>query len=253
MRSSRLIRALLCLALAGAAGANAQEQADAEGKDYSPFPNPDAGYVTDLAGLLDAEQEERIEQWLWQTEEKTRVEIIVVTIPRLADYPGTPNASIEEFGAALFDRYGIGNPPKNDGILLLVSLGDRKAQIELGAGYGRGRDADAQRIMNGVIVPRFRKGDYAGGITEGVRALMHEFAGVGLRLDRRLIVLIAAVAIVGLIAVSLFRNGKRGWGWVCVGLVIVLALGVFRLLAAVGRHMPQESSGGWSPRGSSGS
>jgi uncharacterized protein len=102
-------------------------------KDYSPFPNPGSGYVTDIANVLTLEEEERIERWLWSTESKTGVEIIVVIIDSIRHYPGTPNSSIEPFAMGLFDAYGIGNMPENNGVLLLVAVRDRKARIELGA------------------------------------------------------------------------------------------------------------------------
>ena len=80
--------------------------------DYRPFPNLDAGYVTDRAGLLTKEQEQQLEGWLLQTEQRSGVEMIVVTIRSLQEYPGTPNQNIEEFARALFDAYRIGNAPK---------------------------------------------------------------------------------------------------------------------------------------------
>jgi uncharacterized protein len=116
--------------------------------------------VTDLADLLTRDQEEQIEQWLWQVERKTGVEMVVVTIDSIRDYPGTPNRSIEQFATAFFDKYGIGNLPKNDGVLLLVARKDRKARIELGAFCGRKRDADSTRMMERTILPRFKEGEY---------------------------------------------------------------------------------------------
>ena len=126
-------------------------------EDYAPYPEPDAGYVTDLAGLLDRDEQEQIEQWLWQVEAKTGVEIAVVTIRSISDFPGSANNSIESFATGLYDKYGIGNLPNNDGVLLLVARQDRKARIELGKGYGRTRDADAVRIMEDRIIPEFKE------------------------------------------------------------------------------------------------
>ncbi|MFW6162583.1 MAG: TPM domain-containing protein [Planctomycetota bacterium] len=180
----------LLIALAGLLGAAAPATDDATkpasqqppakraGQDYSPFPNPDSGYVTDLAGLLSKDEEERIERWLWRIESKTQVEIIVLTLGSIADYPETPNQSIEAFATGLFNAYGIGNKPRNHGVLLLVARKDRKVRIELGAGYSRDRDADAAGIIQEGILPHFREDEYAEGIIEGVRAIMREFAGV---------------------------------------------------------------------------
>jgi len=239
------------VALAEEAGKKDPAPPDAKraGKDYSPYPNPDAGYVTDLAGLLTGDEEERLERWLWQVESRTKVEVIVVTIDSIGDYPGTANGSIEAFARGLFDKYGIGNKPKNDGVLLLVARGDRKARIELGAGYGRARDADSRRIMNKVILPRFKKDEYAEGITDGVKALMLEFAGVRVGTNWKLIITVAAIPVCGLVAFSLFRSGKKGWGWIFVGVIFILVLALIRMVVGIMKHAPRGSSSSWSSGG----
>jgi uncharacterized protein len=237
---------------AAAEKAKAPEKAPAKSvpeKDYAPFPNPDAGYVTDLAGLLTDKQEEQIERWLWRVESKTKVEIIVMTIDSLKDYPEAPNQSVKTFATGLFNAYGIGNKPKNDGVLLLVARKDRELRIELGKGYDAARDRDAKAIIDDVIVPRFKKDDYAGGITEGVRAIMREFARVRMGTNWTLIGMIVAVPVLGVVAYSLFRSGKRGWGWVVVGLIVVLILAIIRTIITVSRHLPKGRSSGWSSGG----
>ena len=195
-----------------------------------PFPKPDAGYVTDLADCLSDNDEKQIEEKLWQVEEQSGIEIAVVTIDSMADFPGTPNATIEAFARGLFNEYGIGNLPDDKGVLLLVSKQDRKARIQLGNGWGNTRDGHAAKIMDGVIVPSFRDGRYADGISEGVDAIALTFARVRFGINWPLIGILAAIPIVGLIAFSLFKSGKRGWGWVCVGLLVVLVLAAVRML-----------------------
>lgn len=220
--------------------------------DYGPFPKPDAGYVTDHGGLLSYHEQERLERLLWQAESRTKVEIIVVTLNALADYPDVKASSIEAFATELFNAYGIGNRPANNGVLLLVAFKDRKARIELGAGYGHQRDADAERIMNKVIVPCFRKEEYSKGITRGVETLIEEFAGMHVLNIRHLFASIIGIIALLLVAVSLFRNGKRGWGWVVVGLLFVAILALLRTIWVVIQHLPRETSGGWSSGGHGG-
>lgn len=220
-----------------------------QGKDYSPYPQPDSGYVTDIAGVLSYEEEERIEQWLFQVEKKTNVEIIVVVLDSIRDYRSTANQSIESFATGLFNKYGIGNMPKNDGVLLLVAVKDRKARIELGAAYGHERDSDSARIMDRTIIPRFKKGDYAGGTTRGVKALCREFAGARIGVPVSLIVIPVAIVLLSLVAVSLFRNGKRGWGWVCVGLIIILLLLAIAIIVTLLRALPRSASSSWGAGG----
>jgi uncharacterized membrane protein YgcG len=144
---------------------------------YAPYPQPDQGYVTDIANLLTAEQEEQLEGWLFALEQDNGIEMAVVTIGSIADYPGTGNGSVETFATGLFNKYGIGNLPKNDGVLLLVAVNDREARIELGDGYGSDRDRDAERIMQTVIVPQFRNGRFDRGILEGTRSILQKFGG----------------------------------------------------------------------------
>jgi len=219
------------------------ESSENQTKDYTPFPAPDLGYVSDNADLLTREEEERIERWLWQAEEKAGLEVVVVTIGSIRDYPGAPSSSIEIFARGLFNTYGIGNMPANDGVLLLVAVKDRKARIELGAGYGHARNRDAQRIMDEDILPAFRQEDYAAGIRNGVKGILREFGGLRVGPNWPLIGVALSIPVVGLIAVSLFRNGKRGWGWISVGLLIVLILALIWILRQTLRHMPRRSGG----------
>jgi uncharacterized protein len=247
-----LLMLLGCLVAAACAGVAQADERAPEPRSYAPFPAPDSGYVSDHANLLTTDEEERIEHWLWQTESRSGVEIILVVIDSIRHYPATPNESIESFARGLFDAYGVGNMPANDGVLLLVARDDRSARIELGAGYGRRRDDDAQRIMSRVLVPRFRDGDYPGGIRAGTEALAREFAGVRIGPPWVLLGLIATLPILGLTSFSLFKNGKRGWGWVVLGLMAVVILFILFILMKIWRHFPREGSSGWSAGGAGG-
>ena len=216
----------------------------ADTKDYRPYPEPDVGYVTDLANILTVEQEDELESWLYTTEKRNNTEIAVVIIDSIKDYPGTNNASIESFAQGLFDRYGIGNMPKNNGVLLLVAIKDRKARIELGAGYGRSRDGDANRIMQRKIIPKFKREKYADGIKSGVKGILKEFAGVRIYPGwLKIVVLVLIIALIP-ITISLFKSGKRGWGWICAGLIIVLLLLLLHLVKNTVEALPESSGAG---------
>ncbi len=215
-------------------------------------PEADTGYVTDNAGVIPADQEEAIEQLLWEVEEKTGVEIAVVTITSMRSYPGGMNATIEAFARELFDEYGIGNMPKNDGILLLVSLQDRKARIELGGYYGNIRDSDAQRIMDRKILPAFKRGQYSKGIQKGVEALVREFTGRWVVGWKDLALWAGGAVALLLIAISLFRNGKTGWGWITVGLLLVVLVILFKIFFVLMRGVMEQSGRGHSSSWSSG-
>lgn len=220
--------------LLAAALARAGEE-PAEVVDYAPYPAPDVGYVTDLADLLSQDQEARIEGWLAEAKDKTGVEIVVVTIGSVRDYPGTANQSIEAFATGLFNAYEIGRLPQNDGVLLLVARRDRKVRIEWGAGYGNMPVGEARKIRDEEIIPRFKRDDYAGGIIHGVKALMREFADVRVGFNWTLIILIGLAALGALVTVDLFRSGKRGWGWVAAGAVIIFVLLIFQIIALLAR------------------
>lgn len=167
---------LLLLCLAGCAAPKRPEGVGPSPARDRVYPAPASGFVTDLAGVIPESDCAYLNRMLADTERKTGVEIAVVTIRSIRDYPGVGD-TIEAFAMGLFNAWGVGKLPANDGVLLLVAIKDRQARIELGAGYGRRRDADAQRIMDTVLVPRFREGAYSTGIVEGCEALAGEFTG----------------------------------------------------------------------------
>jgi uncharacterized protein len=129
--------------------------------------------VNDLAGVISPEDSARISERAKEARSKKGIAIVVATIPSLADY-GAAGWSIERFGAALYNEWGIGSPEKNKGILLLVAVKDRKLRIATGAGFGFAWDEPARNIIDGEIVPRFRGGDISGGIRAGVEAIARE-------------------------------------------------------------------------------
>jgi len=221
------------------------QQVAANSTDYYPYPQPDAGYVSDYANLLSAEEESRMERWLLQVEEKSKVEIIIVTINSLSDYIGAENDSVETFATALFNSFGIGNVPKNDGVLLLISKNDRKARIELGQYYGHSRDNDSSRIMQKIIIPQFKRGDYEKGITNGTEAIIEEFAGMRVTFPWYIVWVSIAGLTCLLIGLSCIRNGKRGWGYVFIGIAIILfLLAIYLLKYAQQQRHTSSSSGG---------
>lgn len=252
----------LLLALAPAIGA---QEAPPEGwpnrravKNCAPFPQPGAGHVTDVAGLLSPVEKEQLQQRLQRVERDSGVEVLVVTIQSIRDYAGAPHASIEAFARALFDRYAIGSMPANNGVLLLVAAQDRQVRIELGAGYGRSHDDAARRIVDEVLLPRFREGRPAAGIAEAVPAIERAFivrpapatpavavpaeappaphapgaapfsptpcstpahASFGSGPDSSTVLfLFLALAFVAVVLRVLTRSGRGGWGWVAAGL-----------------------------------
>jgi len=214
-----------------------------------PYPNPDRGYVTDLVHLLSPEEEELIEQWLWQVEVKKGIEIILFTINSIYDYPGTDNRSIESFSRGLFDQYHIGNLPKNDGVLFLMAKNDRKARIELGAYYGFQKDTTAKRIMNLLVIPEFKKGEYSRGIMKGVKAIMWEFARMYPFNRKHIIFCLLVLCFLMLLAYNLFRQGKKGWGWAILGILVAFIIWMLLILEKISQYMAKDSSDHWESGG----
>lgn len=103
-------------------------------------------------------------------EQRTTAELAVVTVPNTQGY-----ASPKAFTTQLFNHWGIGKAEQNNGILFLISVGDRRVEIETGNGLGSQLpDTRVAQIINTQITPRFREGDFEGGTLAGVRQLIAE-------------------------------------------------------------------------------
>ena len=141
------------------------------------FPKtPEPGdLVQDYAGIINGEVNKAIREIQFETYEQFDTPICVVTISSKTEFQAE-GEGIERVAYELFNRWQIGKRIEdgkliNQGILLLVSVGDRKARIELGDDWGRRWDNRCDEIMQRAIVKRFKKGDYSGGILEGVKKL----------------------------------------------------------------------------------
>lgn len=127
-------------------------------------------FVYDGAKLLSSADAAAVQQLADTLLTQKNVVLVVATIDSMSSY-GAGGWPIERYAMNLFDEWGLGSPDHNYGILLLVSKGDRKARIELGKAYNRERDERAASIMSSAIVPRFKQGDFSGGILAGVKEL----------------------------------------------------------------------------------
>ena len=141
----------------------------------TPAQDGHGDFVQDYAGIInDGSDIDRIGEAQRVAFEEHDTPIIVVVVTRMASY-GYHQPHIEPFATQWFNQWEVGTENtngKNQGILLLISVGDRKGRIELGADWGRNFDNHCQVIMDDVMVPYFKAGDYSLGITEGVEALL---------------------------------------------------------------------------------
>lgn len=171
------------------------------------------GRIVDGAGLLDASTRGKLDGQLAAHEEKSTDQIVVVTLPDLQGF------EIADFGYRLGRFWQVGQKDKNNGALLIVAVKERKVRIEVGYGLeGQLTDALTRAIIETAIVPRFKAGDFAGGITAGVDAMLKVLTGDAAELQKR--------------AAKLKADEDVGWIEVVV-IAIILFIVIMVILQAV--------------------
>jgi uncharacterized protein len=132
------------------------------------FP-PLTGRVVDNANLLSPAEEAALSVKLEALEKSTGRQLVVATLPDLQGY------EIEDYGYQLGRAWGIGQKEQNNGIILIVAPNQRKVRIEVGYGLEPYvTDALSSMIIQDDILPHFKSGDFPGGITAGVDALLSQ-------------------------------------------------------------------------------
>ncbi len=206
----------------------------------------DREFVRDNANLLSLEDEQQIKAICDKLLTDKATPIIVITIESMADHGGD-GMRIETFATLLFDQWQIGQAEINGqiwntGILVLISKGDRKARIELGAGWKRDKDQLCLQIMNEQIIPHFKEQDFSGGIKAGVTAL--DAMARELELPKSAVperqkqwweplVLVGLLVLGVFTIVSLIRRGTGGWAWLMwAGLFGVLGYMLYQMLSS---------------------
>jgi uncharacterized protein len=238
---------------------------------------PLKGRVTDLTGTLTREQIASLEQMLQSFEARKGSQIAVLLVPTTA--PET----IEQYSLRVGEEWKVGRKKVDDGAILVVAKDDRALRIEVGYGLeGALNDATANRIIREVIVPRFREGDFFGGISAGVDRMIRVIDGEPLpapakaaqRVDGGIVqvlpvLLILALVVGGALRAMLGRffgalaaGGAVGAiAWLLAGaLAIALIAGVLAFLftlvggagVGVGRRYYGGFPGGFGGLGSSG-
>jgi uncharacterized protein len=131
-----------------------------------------SGRVVDEAGLLSAAERERLAGELAAHERATGQQVVIVTLRSLQGYP------IEDFGYRLGRAWGIGEKGKNTGAMLVVAPSERAVRIEVGYGLeGLLTDALSRSIIERDILPAFRQGQFARGISDGAAAMLAALGG----------------------------------------------------------------------------
>lgn len=128
-------------------------------------------YINDYANLISDDTEQYIIKMNRELEAKTGAQIVVVTVPSLE------GQSLEEYANTLFRQFGIGDKQKNNGLLLLLALDERKFRVEVGYGLeGALPDAKTGRMQDEYIIPYLKDDKWDEGIRNGFNAFLEEVA-----------------------------------------------------------------------------
>lgn len=135
-------------------------------RDFPPKPSP-ARLVNDLAGMMSSGEQAQLEQKLIDFDRTTSTQITIVTIKNLGGY------EIAQYAVELGNRWGVGRKGKDNGVLVLASMDDRKVNISTGYGVeGALTDATSGRIIRNEIAPQFKKGNYYEGFNKAADAII---------------------------------------------------------------------------------
>ena len=243
--------------------------------DAIPVPKLTA-HVIDQTGTLSSTERTALEAKLRAFEEKRGSQVAVLLVPTLG------NETVEEFAGRVTDEWQLGRKGVDDGVLFVVAKADRKVRIQTGRGVqGTLTDALSKRIVSEIVAPRFRAGDFAGGIDAGVDAIVHAIEGEDLSLPQVKIgtrsqghgsslpdllwIAFFAVPIMGMVLRGIFGRffgagltagitGLGAWllvGSLALGLVAAVIAFLFTLVtgAGLGRSVGHGGWGGFIPGG----
>lgn len=177
-------------------------------------------YFNDYASLIDPGTAQQLNRRLEDFERQTSNQILVVI------YKSLPaDATIEDFTQDAFRAWKVGQQGRNNGAVLFVFVNDRKMRIQTGYGLeGALPDAICKRIISDEMAPRFKAGDFSGGVTAAVNAMIAatrgEYKGTGQTVAQTrararqsqgsIVDLIIFVVVLGIVGLSWLRSARRG-------------------------------------------
>lgn len=235
---------------------------------------PLTGRVVDLTGTLSSSDAAALTQRLRDLETRKGSQVAVLIVPT------TDGEAIEPFSIRVAEAWKIGRKKVDDGALLVIAKNDRKLRIEVGYGLeGALNDVTAKRIIDEVITPKFRNGDFSGGISDGVDRIIRVIDGEKLPTPERAeqssggsmnFDPLNPFVIFGLfVAAAIFRNligrllgavATAGLAaaviWFAIGVVLLAGLAgvvvfVLALVADLNAPSGRSGRGGWSGGGGS--
>ena len=131
-----------------------------------------SAYVMDEANLLSAAAEGALNERLQAFASESGSQVVVLTVPNLG------GSTIEEFSIRRAEAWQLGRADQDDGVLFVIAQAERRMRIEVGYGLeGALTDAATRRILDNVVGPQFRAGDFDGGVEAGVTAILGTIRG----------------------------------------------------------------------------
>lgn len=223
------------------------------------------GHVVDTTGVLTSEQNAQLDAKLTAFELSRGSQVAVLLVP------STQPEDIASYANRVANTWKIGRKGVGDGLLLVVALTDRKVRIEVAKTLeGPIPDLAAKRIIDEAITPRFKQGDYAGGLDAGVTRIMGLIVGEALPAPTQTpgtnfaddfdwvdlgIFMFIAIPVVGVVARGIFgsRLGAVATGGLAGGiamlvtasLLISVLAGMAALVFTLISSTPSRRSGGW--------
>ncbi|HEX2164168.1 MAG TPA: TPM domain-containing protein, partial [Thermoanaerobaculia bacterium] len=178
-----------------------------------------SGRVVDEAAIVPDDVEARVEQKLAAWEEERGSQVAVLTVSSLE------GDAVESFSLRVVEAWKLGRAEVDDGVLFLVAVDDRRMRIEVGYGLEPElTDLESGRILDEIVGPRFRQGDFGGGVEAGIDAILASLAGAelpppedgghasGMPLAGRVIGLLVFALVIGTFSfAALGTPGGGGW------------------------------------------
>lgn len=220
-------------------------------------------HVVDTAGSLSADQREALEARLTAFEQARGAQVVVLLLP------STQPEDIASYANRVANTWKIGRKDIGDGLLLIVAVQDRKLRIEVAKTLeGAIPDLAAKRIIDEAITPRFKQGDYAGGIDAGLTRIMALISGEALPAPSSNdqpsgdfdwmqlgIFMFIAVPVIGAVTRGILGNRLGAVatgglaGLIAMGLtaslIIAGLVGVVAMIFTLVQNIPGKRSGGW--------
>jgi uncharacterized protein len=169
----RIVVISLWIILAGATNGHAQNTFDRKSsiKETQKVVFPQlVGYVNDFGGILTEEQKRELTLIIEQQEKETTDQIAVVTLTSLEPYD-----NLDDYSLDLANFWGIGQKGKSNGILIAIATGLKKIRIQNGYGIEtRLTDVETKRIIDEIMIPAFRRGNYYEGLVKALESIKKE-------------------------------------------------------------------------------